>query len=151
MKYLSDNIQLVRAINSKFFPMELFGVLKDIESLSLSFDFIFFSHIQRNCNVRADLLARLALFPIWTLYETLSLNEVLCCLKKKEIFILNTYLAQRTFLLCAFEKLWSGLMYPMSQSRVGQFLFMACIFFYIFSKSPMRAGIVKFHHFTALY
>ncbi|KAL0754944.1 hypothetical protein Bca101_092612 [Brassica carinata] len=38
----SDNLELIRAINSKVFPMELYGVLKDIESLSSSLDFILF-------------------------------------------------------------------------------------------------------------
>lgn len=42
----SDNLQLIRAINSKSFSMELYGVLKDIEFQSSSFAFIFFSHIQ---------------------------------------------------------------------------------------------------------
>lgn len=54
----SDNLELIRAINSKVFPMELYGVLKDIESLSSSLDFILFSHVLRSCNVRADSLAK---------------------------------------------------------------------------------------------
>lgn len=70
---------------------------------------------------------------------------------KWNIYLEYIFSSENVLSLCIW-KLWSGLiMYPMSQSRVGQFLFMACIFFYIFSKSPMRAGIVKFHHFTALY
>ncbi|KAG5406909.1 hypothetical protein IGI04_013028 [Brassica rapa subsp. trilocularis] len=50
----SDNLKFIKTINSKSFPMELYGVLKDIKYLSLSFDFIFFSHVQRSCNVLAE-------------------------------------------------------------------------------------------------
>ncbi|WZY67843.1 hypothetical protein YC2023_000083 [Brassica napus] len=57
----SDSLELIRAINSNTFPMELYGVLKDIEFLSAPFDFIFFSHVSRLCNSRADSLAKNAL------------------------------------------------------------------------------------------
>lgn len=57
----SDSLELIRAINSNTFPMELYGVLKDIEFLSASFDFIFFSFVPRLCNSRADSLAKNAL------------------------------------------------------------------------------------------
>lgn len=39
----SDSKGLIRAINSKTYSMELFGVLTNIEFLSASFDFVFFS------------------------------------------------------------------------------------------------------------
>ena len=57
----SDSLELVRAVNSKSYPMELFGVLMDIEFLSSSFDFIMFSFIPRAQNTVADLLAKSAL------------------------------------------------------------------------------------------
>ncbi|WZZ72339.1 hypothetical protein YC2023_083709 [Brassica napus] len=56
----SDNLELIRAINSKAFPMELFGVLKDIEFLSQFFDFICFTHVSRSYNGRVDSLAKSA-------------------------------------------------------------------------------------------
>ena len=54
----SDSLELIRAIKSNTFPMELYGVLKDIEFLSAPFDFIYFSHIPRSCNSRADSLVK---------------------------------------------------------------------------------------------
>ncbi|KAH0887900.1 hypothetical protein HID58_050329 [Brassica napus] len=54
----SDNLELIKAINSKAFSMELYEVFKDIEFLSVSLDFILFSHVLRSCNVRADYLAK---------------------------------------------------------------------------------------------
>ncbi|XP_048615566.1 uncharacterized protein LOC125588319 [Brassica napus] len=42
-----DSLELIRAINSNTYLMELYGVLKDIEFLSASFDFIYFSHISK--------------------------------------------------------------------------------------------------------
>ncbi|KAF3487207.1 hypothetical protein F2Q69_00054428 [Brassica cretica] len=56
----SDNLELIRAINSKAFPMELFGVLKDIEFISQFFDFICFTHVSRSYNGRVDSLAKSA-------------------------------------------------------------------------------------------
>ncbi|KAL0760161.1 hypothetical protein Bca101_076311 [Brassica carinata] len=56
----SDNLELIRAINSKAFPMELFGVLKDIEFLSQFLDFICFTHVSRSYNGRVDSLAKSA-------------------------------------------------------------------------------------------
>lgn len=39
----SDSLKLIRAVNSKNYPMELLRVLMDIKFLSSSFDFILFS------------------------------------------------------------------------------------------------------------
>ncbi|CAN6931355.1 unnamed protein product [Brassica oleracea] len=69
----SDSLELIRAINSNTYPMELYGVLKDIEFLSASFDFIYFSHISRSCNSRADSLAKNALLCD---HSTISLEEL---------------------------------------------------------------------------
>ena len=57
----SDSQVLIRAINSKTYPMELFGVLMDVEFLSSSFDFILFSFVPRAQNSTADSLAKSAL------------------------------------------------------------------------------------------
>lgn len=65
----SDSLGLVRALNSKQYPMELYRVLKDIELLSSTFSFFCFSHISRTCNSKADSVARNAqLLPSSTLY-----------------------------------------------------------------------------------
>ncbi|KAG2316710.1 hypothetical protein Bca52824_019832 [Brassica carinata] len=57
----SDSLKLIRVINLNTFLMELYGIFKDIEFLSASFDFIHFSHVPRSCNSRADSLAKNAL------------------------------------------------------------------------------------------
>lgn len=59
--WIRDSQGLIRAINSKSYPMEIFGVLMDIEFLSASFDFICFSFIPRDQNSVADFLAKAAL------------------------------------------------------------------------------------------
>ena len=67
--FRTDSQELARAVNSKSYPVELFGVLMDIESLSYCFDFFFVSFVGRENNVVADSLAKAALssFPS-TLY-----------------------------------------------------------------------------------
>ena len=57
----SDSQVLVRAVNSKKFPMELYGVLMDIEYLSSRFMFFLLSFIPREQNSAADSLATSAL------------------------------------------------------------------------------------------
>ncbi|RID66812.1 hypothetical protein BRARA_D01927 [Brassica rapa] len=52
---------LVRALSSKSSQVELYGIFRDIESLSLSFDFYSVSFIPRSLNSEADLLAKVAL------------------------------------------------------------------------------------------
>ncbi|KAL0686469.1 hypothetical protein Bca4012_053317 [Brassica carinata] len=54
-------LELIRAINSNTFPMELYGILKDIESLSCAFAFVYFSYVPRLSNAHADSLAKNAL------------------------------------------------------------------------------------------
>ncbi|KAG2267934.1 hypothetical protein Bca52824_062489 [Brassica carinata] len=67
--FCTDSQELARAVNSKSYLVELFGVLMDIESLSYCFDFFFVSFVGRENNVVADSLAKAALssFPS-TLY-----------------------------------------------------------------------------------
>lgn len=55
--FRTDSQELARAINSKTYPVELFGVFMDIELLSSSFDFCFVSFIGREHNFTADSLA----------------------------------------------------------------------------------------------
>ncbi|XP_013699656.2 uncharacterized protein LOC125596828 [Brassica napus] len=57
----SDSQVLVRAVNSKKFPMELYGVLMDIEYLFSRFMFFLLSFIPREQNSAADSLAKSAL------------------------------------------------------------------------------------------
>ncbi|KAF3556249.1 hypothetical protein F2Q69_00016965 [Brassica cretica] len=47
-----DSLELIRAINSNTFPMELYGILKDIESLSSAF--VYFSPSQLNPETRSQ-------------------------------------------------------------------------------------------------
>ncbi|KAF3576824.1 hypothetical protein DY000_02034815 [Brassica cretica] len=48
----SDSLELIRAINSNTFLMELYGILKDIESLSSAF--VYFSYVPRLSNAHAE-------------------------------------------------------------------------------------------------
>ncbi|KAF3595864.1 hypothetical protein DY000_02027179 [Brassica cretica] len=59
--FRTDSQELARAINSKSYPVELFGVLMDIELLSSSSSFVFISFIGREHNCVADSLAKSAL------------------------------------------------------------------------------------------
>lgn len=59
--FRTDSQELARAINSKTYSVELFGVLTDIELLSSYFRFFFVSFISRDHNGGADTLAKTAL------------------------------------------------------------------------------------------
>ncbi|XP_018443423.2 uncharacterized protein LOC108815278 [Raphanus sativus] len=59
--FRTDSLELARALNSKSYPVELYGVLMDIKLLSLSFNFFFVSFVGREHNVLADSLAKSAL------------------------------------------------------------------------------------------
>ncbi|KAF3607371.1 hypothetical protein DY000_02051304 [Brassica cretica] len=63
--FRTDSRELARAIFSKSYPVELFGVLMDIEILSSSFIFYFISFVGREYNVAADFLAKAALSCEW--------------------------------------------------------------------------------------
>ncbi|CAN7053927.1 unnamed protein product [Brassica oleracea var. botrytis] len=58
----SDCQVLVRAICSKSSPVELYGLVCEIELLSSLFDYCTLSFISRSLNLEADLLAKSALF-----------------------------------------------------------------------------------------
>ncbi|XP_013624921.1 uncharacterized protein LOC125583303 [Brassica napus] len=58
----SDCQALVAIITSTYHPTELYGITRDIEHLSLSFDCIVFTFIPRNLNVMADSLAKSVLY-----------------------------------------------------------------------------------------
>lgn len=61
--FKSDLQELVKALHSRLYPMELYGVLMDVECLSRSFDFISFSSVPRDQNSVADRLAKSAIRP----------------------------------------------------------------------------------------
>ena len=56
--FLSDCATLIRAISTPNQLKEIYGVFKDIKSLSTSFDSIVFNHISRSQNSDADFLAK---------------------------------------------------------------------------------------------
>ena len=58
----SDCQALVAVITSTHHPTELYGITRDIEHLSLSFDCIAFTFIPRNLNVMADSLAKSVMY-----------------------------------------------------------------------------------------
>jgi len=58
----SDSQQLIKALNLELQSKELYGILHDILSLSLTFDFIRFCFVPRDKNRRADEIAKEALF-----------------------------------------------------------------------------------------
>lgn len=64
----SDSQELVKAINSKSYSVELYGVFFDIEVLSLSFASVLFSYVLRYQNVTAGSLAKNALRLATSLY-----------------------------------------------------------------------------------
>ena len=65
----TDCQALVAFINSKNHPKDLYGISRDIEHLSLSFDCISFSYVSRNLNSKADSLAKSALYLTTTNYS----------------------------------------------------------------------------------
>lgn len=58
----SDSLSLINAINSISKPMDLYGVLSDIERLSVSFEFCCFSFVAREENGPADSLSKACLY-----------------------------------------------------------------------------------------
>lgn len=56
--FWTDSQELIRAMNSKSYPVELYGVLTDIESISSLFISPLFSYIPRSQNMIADSLAK---------------------------------------------------------------------------------------------
>ncbi|XP_056847346.1 uncharacterized protein LOC130498031 [Raphanus sativus] len=60
----SDNQVLIKALNSKQHPVEIYGINLDIESLSFSFSSISFVYVSRNSNSAADALAKSALYSV---------------------------------------------------------------------------------------
>lgn len=60
----SDSQTLIQTINRKIMNLEIYGALTDIYSLSKSFNFISFSYIPRLENVRADMMAKQALWAV---------------------------------------------------------------------------------------
>ncbi|XP_018448792.1 uncharacterized protein LOC108820335 [Raphanus sativus] len=58
----SDCLSLINAISSVTKLMDLYGVLSDIERLSVSFDFCVFSFVAREENGPADSLSKACLY-----------------------------------------------------------------------------------------
>ncbi|XP_056850985.1 uncharacterized protein LOC130500240 [Raphanus sativus] len=59
-----DSQVLINTINKKEMKLEIFNALRDIYSLSASFNFIDFKFIPRSSNNSADLLAKQALWAL---------------------------------------------------------------------------------------
>ena len=70
--FRSDSQEIIRAIDSNIYPIELYEVLMDIESLSSTFSLVYFSFIRREFSIVADLLAKSALY--WDCYFVLNLS-----------------------------------------------------------------------------
>lgn len=66
----SDSLSLVKAIHSVAKPMNLYGVLSDIESLSSSFSFCCISFIPREGNGLADNLSKACLSHVLTTWAS---------------------------------------------------------------------------------
>ncbi|KAL0644545.1 hypothetical protein Bca4012_042835 [Brassica carinata] len=62
----SDSLSLIRAINSVNKPVNLYGILSNIESLSSSFVFCCFSFVSRDLNGQADNLAKACLYNVFS-------------------------------------------------------------------------------------
>lgn len=62
----SDSLSLIKAIDSITKSMNLYGILSNIESLSLCFDFCCFSFVPRDCSGSAESLAKACLFHACT-------------------------------------------------------------------------------------
>lgn len=60
----SDSQILINTINKKEKKLEIYGVLTDIYLLTLSFKTIVFSFIPRSANMRADSIAKQALWAL---------------------------------------------------------------------------------------
>ncbi|CAN6816711.1 unnamed protein product, partial [Brassica oleracea] len=68
LEVLSDNLTLIRAISGITQAKEIFGIVKDIRSISTEFASISFAHISRSLNVEADNLAKESLRFSYLLY-----------------------------------------------------------------------------------
>lgn len=78
LRIYSDNQTLIRAINSKLAPKEIFGVLSDIKALAASFSSISFSFTPRSSNLEADSIAKAVLRnPLPALGSPVFLSESL--------------------------------------------------------------------------
>ena len=58
MRFESDSAQLINSINRKEPPLELYGIVQDILTMSLSFDYVVFVWISRLRNINADAAAK---------------------------------------------------------------------------------------------
>lgn len=70
--FRSDSQEIIRAIDSNIYPIELYEVLMDIKSLSSTFSLVYFSFIRREFSIVADLLAKSALY--WDCYFVRNLS-----------------------------------------------------------------------------
>lgn len=61
IRFESDSAQLIKAINRREVPLELYGIVEDILHMSLGFESAVFRWISRLKNVNADVIAKNAL------------------------------------------------------------------------------------------
>ena len=61
MRFESDSAQLIKFINGEEAPLELYGIVEDILSLSGAFEIVAFKWISRLKNMDADVIAKNAL------------------------------------------------------------------------------------------
>lgn len=57
----SDSVQIIKAINLREPPLEIYGIVEDIRLMAEDFDVVVFAWISRERNVESDLLAKNAL------------------------------------------------------------------------------------------
>ncbi|KAF3599560.1 hypothetical protein F2Q69_00037864 [Brassica cretica] len=57
-RFESDSAQLINSINRKEPPLELYGIVQDILTMSVSFDYVVFVWISRLRNINADAAAK---------------------------------------------------------------------------------------------
>ena len=76
----SDNQVLIKALNSKQHPVEIYGINLDIENLSSSFSSITFSYVPRSLNLAADALAKSALYA----FNSFFFFKVMKCLVEQK-------------------------------------------------------------------
>lgn len=66
----SECAQLIKALSSDHVYAELYGIVADIKTISLSFEFIYFAWISREKNKEADVMAKQCLAD-----ELVSMNS----------------------------------------------------------------------------
>ncbi|KAL0665007.1 hypothetical protein Bca4012_101845 [Brassica carinata] len=71
IRYKSDSTQLIKALNSKTKPPEIYGIVSDIRIECMEFETFYFVWIPRERNIVADRLAKQALSRVSSGFITL--------------------------------------------------------------------------------